>query len=96
MTHAPEEWGGGAQNVDVPSLDLHDEEDVETPEEDGVHVHEIASQKRVGLGSSAAAGATPRRIRLPATGTEAHSHPGSTGHGHGERRIARKHPGEHP
>ncbi len=28
--------------------------------------------------ASAAAGVTPRRIRLPATGTEAHSHPGST------------------
>lgn len=28
--------------------------------------------------ASAAAGATPRRIRLPATGTDAHSQPGST------------------
>lgn len=28
--------------------------------------------------ASAAAGATPRRIKLPATGTDAHSHPGST------------------
>ncbi|MCQ8193918.1 hypothetical protein [Streptomyces rugosispiralis] len=28
---------------------LHDEEDPEAFEEDGVHVHEIAGQKRVGL-----------------------------------------------
>lgn len=28
--------------------------------------------------ANAAAGVTPRRTRLPATGTDAHSHPGST------------------
>jgi hypothetical protein len=36
--------------MDVPSPDFHDEENVEAPEEDGVHVHGVVSQKRVGLG----------------------------------------------
>ena len=43
--------GGDAQDVNAPGGDLHDEEDVEAFEEDGVHVHEVAGQKRVGLGS---------------------------------------------
>ncbi|MEU5106179.1 hypothetical protein AB0H07_28575 [Streptomyces sp. NPDC021354] len=43
--------GGDAQDVNAPGGSLHDEEDVETFEEDGLHVHKIAGQKRVGLGS---------------------------------------------
>ncbi|MFI9366834.1 hypothetical protein ACIG5E_38200 [Kitasatospora sp. NPDC053057] len=41
--------GGDAEDVDAPGLDLHDEEDVEALEEDGVHVQEVAGEKRVGL-----------------------------------------------
>ncbi|WP_276097218.1 hypothetical protein [Streptomyces silvisoli] len=40
---------GDAENVDGPGLDLHDEEDVEAPEEDGVHVQEVAGKQRVSL-----------------------------------------------
>ncbi|MEU0805899.1 hypothetical protein [Streptomyces sp. NPDC005970] len=41
--------GGDAQDVNAPGGDLHDEEDIETSEEDGLHVHEIAGEQRVGL-----------------------------------------------
>ena len=43
--------GGDTQDVDAPGRDLHDEEDVEALEEDGVHVHEVAGEQRVGLGA---------------------------------------------
>ncbi|MER8162293.1 hypothetical protein [Streptomyces sp. NPDC094472] len=38
-----------AQDMNAPGGDLHDEEDVESFEEDGLHVHEIAGEQRVGL-----------------------------------------------
>ncbi|MGO4747139.1 hypothetical protein AB4212_00585 [Streptomyces sp. 2MCAF27] len=41
--------GGDTQDVNAPRGDLHDEEDIETSEKDGLHMHEIASQQRVGL-----------------------------------------------
>ncbi|WP_413106208.1 hypothetical protein [Streptomyces sp. Inha503] len=41
--------GGDAQDMDTPGGDLHNEEDVKTLEEDGVHVHEIASEQCVSL-----------------------------------------------
>ena len=41
--------GGDTQDMDASGLDLHDEEDVEAFEEDGLHVHEIASEQRVSL-----------------------------------------------
>ncbi|GAA2371513.1 hypothetical protein GCM10010246_77340 [Streptomyces cuspidosporus] len=41
--------GGDTQDMNAPSLDLHDEENVETLEEDGLHVHEVAGEQRVGL-----------------------------------------------
>ncbi|WP_432045454.1 hypothetical protein [Streptomyces asiaticus] len=40
---------GDAQDMDAPGGNLHDEEDVETLEEDGLHVHEVAGEQRVGL-----------------------------------------------
>nr|WP_250846428.1 hypothetical protein [Streptomyces violaceusniger] len=43
--------GGDAQDVDAPGGDLHDEEDMETSEEDARHVREVADEQRVGLGS---------------------------------------------
>ncbi|MGW7621995.1 hypothetical protein ACWGLG_40415 [Streptomyces antimycoticus] len=43
--------GGDAQGMDTPGGDLHDEEDIETLEEDGVQVHEVAGEQRAGLGA---------------------------------------------
>ncbi|GAA0682314.1 hypothetical protein GCM10010193_40060 [Kitasatospora atroaurantiaca] len=37
------------EDVDAPDLDLHDEEDVQALEEDSVHVHDVAGEKRVSL-----------------------------------------------
>src|ERR1044072_2297265 len=37
--------------MDAPGGDFHDEEDIETPEEDGLYVHEVAGEQRVGLGA---------------------------------------------
>jgi hypothetical protein len=42
---------GDTQDVNAPGGDLHDEEDVETSEEDGLYVHEVAGEQRVGLGA---------------------------------------------
>ncbi|MGW7757914.1 hypothetical protein ACWGK6_41635 [Streptomyces violaceusniger] len=41
--------GGDTQDMDAPSGDLHDEEDMNTLEEDGVHMHEVTGEQRVGL-----------------------------------------------
>ncbi len=41
--------GGDTQDVNAPGDDLHDEEDIKTSEEDGLYVHEIASEQRVSL-----------------------------------------------
>ncbi|WP_413115006.1 hypothetical protein ACK1X7_10600 [Streptomyces sp. CY1] len=37
--------------MDAPGGDLHDEEDVETFEEDSLYVHEVAGEQRVALGA---------------------------------------------
>ncbi|MBB4786896.1 hypothetical protein BJY27_007857 [Streptomyces rapamycinicus] len=42
---------GDAQNMDAQGGDLYDEEDIETPEEDGLHMHEVTGEQRVGLGA---------------------------------------------
>ncbi|GAA1217404.1 hypothetical protein GCM10009578_070040 [Streptomyces rhizosphaericus] len=42
---------GDAKDMDAPSGNLHDEKDIETLEEDGLHVHEIVGEQRVGLGA---------------------------------------------
>lgn len=63
--------GGDAEEVDAPGLDLHDEEDVQPLEEDGVHVHEAAGQEGVGLrakegapGLLGGAGGRPDLLRI--------------------------------
>ncbi|MER6145881.1 hypothetical protein ABT174_38715 [Streptomyces sparsogenes] len=43
--------GCDAQDMDAPGGDLHDEEDIETLEEDGLHMHEVTGKQRVGLGA---------------------------------------------
>ncbi|WP_413106184.1 hypothetical protein [Streptomyces sp. Inha503] len=41
--------GCDTQDMDAPGSDLHDEEDIETSEEDGLYVHEVSGEQRVGL-----------------------------------------------
>jgi hypothetical protein len=42
--------GGDAQDVHAAGLDLHHEQDVQAPEEDGVNVQEVARQDSSRLG----------------------------------------------
>jgi hypothetical protein len=43
--------GGDAEDVHGPGLDLHHEQDVQAPEDDGVDVQEVAGQDPGGLAS---------------------------------------------
>jgi hypothetical protein len=59
---------GNAQDVHGPGLDLHDEEDIHTPEQHGIDMQEVAGQN---AGRLAGQELPPGRRRPPRRGPEA-------------------------
>jgi hypothetical protein len=54
--------GGHAEDVHAPGRHLHDEQDVQASEEDGVHVEEIAGQQTASLSAQER---PPRGVQIP-------------------------------